>query len=146
MPRHFFKQFGGLKKVQAAQAIAATMVLGLIYWLSTVIPPGPMTWALAIPADLIIALTALARVNDLDPAHTGFRWQIRKIGYMLAAVAAVGYIFLELEGRPQYPPWKSLMLQWGVALTWLTTPGLPPWHRYINGDFRKKEIKDGSQV
>lgn len=142
MPRQFFKQFASLKKLHAAQSVCATAALGLVYWLSTVVPPGPLTWALAIPADLVIALTALARLNDME--SNGFRWQIRRIGFLLAGVAAVGYIFLQLEGKPQFPPWKSVMLQWGVALAWLTTPGMPPWHRYISGDFRKKEIKNGS--
>lgn len=144
MPRQFFKQFSGLKKFHAAQAIAAVSALGAVYWLSTVVPSGPLTWALVIPADVIIALTALARLNDMTEKSNGWRGQVRRIGFLLAGVAAVGYIFLELEGRPQYPPWKSVMLQWGVALAWLTTPGMPPWYRYISGDFRKKEIKSGA--
>lgn len=145
MPRQFFKQFVGLKKLHAAQAICATGVLGLVYWLSTVVPSGPLTWALVVPADLIIALTTLARVNDMTQQQTGWRSQLHRISYLLAGVAAVGYLFLELEGHPQYPPWKSVMLQWGIALNWLSAPGLPPWHRYMSGDFLRKEIKDGSQ-
>ena len=144
MPRHFLKQFEGLKTLHAMQAIVATGVVGLFYWLSTVVPTGPISWLVAIPADIIIALTALARLNDMPKDQTSKRSQVRRLGFLMAGVAAVGYIGIALGGPPQYPPWKSVMLQWGVALAWLTTPGMPPWWRYISGDYRKKEIKDGS--
>jgi hypothetical protein len=33
------------------------------------------------------------------------------------------------------------MLRVGVAATWMTTPFMPPWHRYMSGEFRKLVVE-----
>lgn len=37
---------------------------------------------------------------------------------------------------PAFPTWRAVVLLWGFALTWLTTPDHPPWDYYITGKYR----------
>jgi hypothetical protein len=35
-----------------------------------------------------------------------------------------------------FPSWREVILRWGMALVWLTTPHMPPWWRYISGRYK----------
>lgn len=84
-----------------------------------------------IPAFLIL-VTALARLNDIKKTQTQKRWWIRRVGLLLVFVGMVlfigGFFFTYATGWRQIMALCSL---WGVLLTWMTTPGMPPWHKYI---------------
>lgn len=127
----------------AVGALVTITLLAATYLVSSQVPPSLVTWALALPADIIILLTAIARLNDLGTEKHSKRWQVRRMGFIFAGVAALGFILTPFETIPQYASWKGLLLHWGVALTWFTTPNMPPWWKYINGDFRKGAGGDG---
>ncbi len=130
------------KNKQALPAIfAAAVILSLFYFITSV-PMGWISWGIAVPAWLIIAITALARLYDIK--HLGWHWQVRRIGMVLAGVGAVTLIAAPLldEGI-WFPTWRAVLLYWGFALTWLTTPAMPPWHKYISGEWKLKKGQQG---
>lgn len=94
---------------------------GLLQWL---VAPGALTYVAGFPALILILLTALARVNDIKDHQTSLRWQARRTFLVFAAGGAV-YMLATV------PTWGMVLLYWGVAGTWLTTPGQPPWHQYL---------------
>ncbi len=104
------------------------VMLGM-YFLSMFVAPGAVTFALSAFALTIILITALARVNDINIKLTGIRWGARRLGLLMTAAGAAGVILLGDEP----PAWKDTMLHLGVALTWFTTPNMPPWWKWISG-------------
>ena len=76
-------------KLQWKSFLVACVLILAIYWFSLYIPPGWATWWLIAPATLIVAITALARVNDIGPERMGKRWQVRKVGLILAGAGSV---------------------------------------------------------
>jgi hypothetical protein len=120
--------------------VSASLLLG-IFELSIHVPRGWASWAVGVPASSVIVLTALARANDIRHDMVGVIWHLRRLGYVASGTAAVTYLAAPLAYTPLWPSWRAGLLQWGIALAWITTPGLPPWNRYITGKFRKKEMK-----
>lgn len=136
--------FEGAKTVAKQQAIPATISASMlwgIFELSVHVPRGWASWAVGAPASFILFLTAIARCNDISTEHTGFIWHLRRLGFVSTGTAAVTYLTVPLAYVPLWPSWRAGLLQWGVALAWLSSPGLPPWKRYITGKFKKKEMK-----
>ena len=88
---------------------------------------------LIVVAAIIILVTAVARINDIKKEQKSKRWWARRIGLFLVSVAMImvvaSYFFTQ---GPHWFQIARLFTLWGVALTWLTTPGLPPWWRYIS--------------
>lgn len=85
-----------------------------------------------IPA-LILLATAVARVNDIKKEQNSKRWWVRRLGLLLVSVSMI--IFIASHFLVASPYWKAIMTLtglWGFALTWITTPGMPPWHKYIS--------------
>lgn len=107
-------------------------VVGLLYTLGVTVKPGWLTYAIQLPALIIIALTALARVNDIREDRVTWHWQARRLFLSMAGTAGVAFIFAPF-GDGEFPTWRGLLVAWGVAGTWLTTPGMPPWSEYIFG-------------
>lgn len=124
-----------LKKNQRA-SFAATAALLLLYAASVWLPSGVITHLLASVPAAAIGITALARVNDLSEDHASNRWQIRRLGLILAGVASVIYILGGLAAATHPIEWREVLLLYGVAFTWVTTPDQPPWWQYITGEKR----------
>jgi uncharacterized membrane protein YdjX (TVP38/TMEM64 family) len=84
-----------------------------------------------IPAFLIL-ITALARLNDIKRSQNSKRWWVRRLGLLGVFVSMTMFIagfFFTFA-----PYWKQVIALaglWGVLLTWMTTPGMPPWWKYI---------------
>ena len=85
-----------------------------------------------IPA-LLILVTAVARVNDIKRTQNGKRWWARRIGLGLVAVSMVIMISAYFTvAAPYWNPIMRLTGLWGFCLTWITTPGMPPWWKWIS--------------
>lgn len=122
------------------QQLLPTVLLMLavlsLYGLSVAVPAGPLSYAASVPALTIVWLTAVARVNDITAP--GRRWHVRRFALVLVGTGAVA-----LLARPffivsaPYPTWIELYFVWGFALTWMTTPNMPPWFRYISGSIAR---------
>jgi hypothetical protein len=110
----------------------------LLYILGVTVDPGWVTYIIQLPALLIISLTALARVNDIGPERTGWEWHTRRVALSLAGAAAISLVVSPFSGG-EFPTWRGLALTWGVAGAWLTTPGMPPWAKYIAGKVKLPE-------
>jgi len=86
----------------------------------------------------IVFLTSLARLNDITAM--GKRWQIRRLGLILTGASSVVLVVAPIiDETYAWPTWRFVALSWGFALTWLTTPGMPPWHKYISGEYKQKK-------
>lgn len=116
--------------------MVSTVVLFAVYFASIYAPPGIVTYLLALPPSLIVLVTALARLNDMGVDKREFHWHLRRAAFVLAGAAAGMVIFAPLSASPTVP-WRSVVLLWGVALAWLTTPNAEPWWPYITGAYRE---------
>lgn len=123
---------------QGVALILAAFCLVLLLWGITQITPGWFSWFVTLPAHIIIILTALARVKDIKDMK--LRSQVRRMGLTMVATASVTLaaspFFLTLG---DFPTWKSVLLLWGIAMTWFTTPNQPPWWKYIAGELRHED-------
>lgn len=111
--------------------IAAAAVGGLFLYLTgTTVETGWGTYAIQLPALFIIAVTALVRVNDISQKKKGAVWNVRRVGLSFAGAAALSFVFTPWM-YDEFPSWRELLLSWGFALTWLTTPDQPPWWKKV---------------
>jgi len=123
------------KKAPIAGILAAAAVLLTLFIIGDGTPPSWLTWAATVPAWVIIGLTASARLHDIT--ELGKRWFIRRLGMILAASGALALIAAPLLGYSNsFPTWRGSCMYWGFALSWLTTPNMPPWWKYISGDYK----------
>lgn len=78
---------------------------------------------------VLVSVTMLARAND-QRFRPGWQWRMRLVGFMLAGSAPIGIIGYEvmfLDGPTIY----ETVFRVGLAFVFLTTPGQPPWHKWI---------------
>ena len=139
------KFFNSLRKKAALNALPVAVtasILAGLYALGVVVDAGFITYLVSLPALAVIATTALARVNDIREEHVGWQWQLRRVGLTLVGTAAVVGAYSPIVHPSTYPTWKTLVLYYGFALTWLTTPNMPPWWRYISGESKGKNTGD----
>lgn len=119
------------------------------YAASVLIPAGWTTYTISTICLLLIAVTALARVNDIPVGNISPRWQVRRLGLILVAAACVGMVFAPWVSETTecaLPEWRDVMLHMGVTFTWMTTPMMPPWNRYITGHYRKVQVEVADDV
>lgn len=114
-------------------AIGMGVVMLGFYLISTYVPPGAVTFCLSLVSLSMVIVTALARVNDIAK-ETGWNWSLRRLALIATGASAVGIL---LSNSP--PTWENTMLHMGIALTWFTTPGMPPWWKYIAGKTDEQE-------
>lgn len=94
---------------------------------------GWFAWSLALPPAVIIIITAWCRVTDIAPNRIGWHWQARKVGLVLSGSGAAAVISAPFTEYQLFPSWEVLVMMWGFALAWLTTPNMVPWWKYITG-------------
>lgn len=124
------------------QLLILSLVVQIVFWMGTSLTPGWTTWAVCLPAWTIVVLTAASRIRDISAI--GKRWMVRRLGLLLVGAAALSSAAAPLLGYSNsFPTWRSVFLIWGFALCWLTTPQLPPWWAYINGDIK---LRKGQQA
>lgn len=88
---------------------------------------------LIVIAATLILITAVTRLNDIRRTQTSKRWWARRVGLLLVSVSMVMMIASYFTVATPY--WNQIMRLtglWGFALTWITTPGMPPWWKYIS--------------
>ena len=88
---------------------------------------------LCVIAAVIILITATARLNDIKRERTEKRWWIRRVGLLLVAVSMV--LLIASYFTVSSPHWNDIMRLcglWGFTFTWVTTPGMPPWWKWIS--------------
>lgn len=119
------------------------VVVMMFYASSVLVAPGWLTYLLSAGSMIVVAVTALARLDDISPDQCSARWQVRRAGLIMVGAASIGIgvepvTVLAFKGVPMtdFPSWKEVMVRLGFALTWVTTPHMPPWWRYISGEFK----------
>lgn len=129
-------------KVKRSVVTATALLMG-IYGCTIAIKPGLLTTVLSTIPLLGIAATALARVNDIGQGKNSKRWQVRRVGLTMAGVGALALCTAPIMGLDGPPLWKDVVFKWGIFLTWLTTPHMPPWWKYItHKDVSDELVKD----
>ena len=128
--------------INSVPVAVTAIILAALYALGLVVEPGLVTYVVSLPALAVIATTALARVNDIKKESHEWQWQLRRVGLTLVGTAAVVGVYSPITDPATYPTWKTLVLYYGLALTWLTTPNMPPWWKYISGAAPKKTSGD----
>lgn len=96
----------------------------------------------AVPAWIVVIITAAARLHDLGREHWALRYHVRRVG--LTGVGAIAAIMLSTPFTADHwlyadPTWRTAMIAWSWALVWLTTENMPPWWDYILGVHRQTE-------
>lgn len=128
--------------------VCVVVALMAFFAAASFIPSGWLTYALNALAVAILGVTALARVNDIPHTEVSPRWQFRRAGLIAVGTASfttIVYPWLT-DSQIWFPPWRSVLLHWGVAITWMTTPMMPPWHHYISGEFKKLRVEVPNNV
>lgn len=135
MKTHITSKLGINFYDQKVAFIIAALLLAVFYPIALSLRPGWGTWLLTAPAFCIIMITAMARLRDIQ--HMGKRWQLRRLGLIFVGSGALVFCIDPFVGRLEmFPSWKTTLLSWGFALSWLTTPNMPPWWRYISGEYK----------
>lgn len=127
-----FVEAKDIARIQAKPFMFVLAVLAIVYLASSLYEPGWITYAASVPPSLVITLTALARVNDMGPEAMRGKDHLRRFGLIFSGTGAVMVLFW--PATDTFPiSWRLVVLLWGVACTWITTPGMPPWQDYITG-------------
>lgn len=132
----------GLRSTWKPMLLAA-LVLLLIYLLVVSVEPGWVTYILSMPALIVVAATALIRANDIPTEFDGRMWHVRRFGLILVGLGSCWLLAMPLGDHTDFPTWKEVLLRWGFALTWLTTPNMPPWWYYVTGQYKEIDPTTG---
>lgn len=84
-------------------------------------------------AALLILATAVARLNDIRKSQTSKRWWVRRLGLLMVSVSMVMFIASYFTvAAPYWADALQIIGFYGFLLTWMTTPGMPPWWKYVS--------------
>ena len=125
-----------LGKLQWKPFSISVLILLTIYYLSGVVEPGWWTYGLMLPSAIIVVATAYARLNAIGPELMGWNWQLRRIGFTIIGGATISMLGTPFLDHPVFPTWRTVLIMWGLASAWLTTPNMVPWDWYIAGKYR----------
>lgn len=120
-------------RLQWKPILVAVLLVLALYFCAVNIYPGWFTYILSSVALLIVAVTSLVRANLIGPERSEKRWHVRRFGLVLVGLASVWLLLMPFGMVWDFPTWKETLLRWGFALSWLTTPGMPPWWRVVTG-------------
>lgn len=92
-----------------------------------------------LPPLLVLTITSLVRANDIGWAKKNWHWNLRRMALVCVGSSSAGLIFTPLWffNWPRLFVFCVLALVYGFAAAWLTTPGMPPWWRYITGQYKR---------
>lgn len=119
--------------------LAFLLILGIVS-LQGRIAPSVWTWAGSLPALAIVFITATARIRDIS----GNSWisYLRRVSMAVCVLgAAMGILIPLIPGEPM-PTWRNVVVAWGWAGTWFTTPNVGPWWAYISGESKLKRNQE----
>lgn len=115
-------------------SLGAVAVCGSIFYLQATVTPGMISYLASLPALAIILITVLARLDDINLSQKSRNWQLRRLGLIMVGLGTFQLVLAPFGEHPKFPSWIGVMLAWGVALTWFTTPKMPPWWKYVTGE------------
>lgn len=132
-----------MTKIRAHAGAAGFLIVVAmaVYYASITTSPGPLTLGISFVAMFVLGITALARLDDIEIEQSSSRWQVRRAG-LIMSVGGAGMLVVSplanwISGALiHYPTWSETILYCGVALTWITTPHMPPWWRYVTGQYK----------
>ena len=126
------------KYSNATAAVITSVAITTAYFVGLYVGNSIWSYVVAMPALAVLLITAIARVNDISNAKTSKRWQVRRAGLSIVAGSSATLLVATMVGA--HMGWGTAALIWGFAMTWLTTPEMPPWWRWISG--RDQTISD----
>lgn len=126
-------------KGKLLSAVSALACLAIAYYAIEQPYPSVAAWVVGLPAAAIVSITAVVRGNEIPVEVDSWRSHLRRAGFFFSGIGAVNFIMTPLIWG--WPSWYSLLLLWGIAAAWLTTPNMPPWWDYVTGK-KKLRYKD----
>lgn len=103
------------------------------YALTMFLQPGWGTYAIALPAYLIVGLTCFARANAI--VGDDVRHNVRRFGFTIMTGLEFMLIVEPIFGS--FPRWPRVFGNWALVMIWMTTEGLPPWWELITGQWKE---------
>lgn len=83
---------------------------------------------------VLIATIMYARLNDLRlKKRKGWGWRVRMVGFVLCGTGSVSLIAHDWLLMTRDFTWSEVMFIGGAALTFATTPHLPPLWGWLSG-------------
>lgn len=139
--KHFFGQFfpkDNLRNNIIPVALISIAAIS-VYILSLHVETGIRTYLASCVCLCGIGATALARISDIKAEQNTPRWHVRRFGLGMVFAGSIWLMLAPVLSGAPYPGWRNLMFQFGILLVWVTTPGMPPWWRYISGEYRSND-------
>ena len=134
MPIKTAKRFWMRERYRGVISALTAGAIAVGYVLTKDVAPGWASYFTSLPALVGVLITVLARVNDLGPDKIGWHWQIRRVGLTMVGATAAAFMYSPFSESQTFVTWLGCFAWWGFFLTWLTTPSMPPWHKYVFGD------------
>ena len=99
---------------------------------------GLYDWLLMLAA-FVILLIAVARINDIKPSQNSKRWWARRVGLLMVFVSMTMFIAAYFTvTAPYWEPTRRALMFYGFMISWITTPGQPPFWKYISKNDAKE--------
>lgn len=128
------------------QAVGLLALLGM-WTLSYYADRTLVGYLSAIPPAIVIAITCIVRAHDMREDEWDFKSVVRRIAFLLAVVASVRFTSRWLSRPGDYPDWGVIVGLWAWAGILFTTPGMPPWWKYIHGEAKaERRRKDDNRA
>lgn len=99
--------------------------------------PGWGSYLATFPALSIIAATSLVRIVDMQGWE--IHHAIRRTGFLMVLAFATAIAVSPFTDTPTFPTWTMMVGCWGLAGCWLTTPNMPPWWKWVSGQYKYKD-------
>lgn len=132
-------------KIHWRAAVMLVVAVLSMYCLASFVSVGWITYGLSVFSLLMMCVTCLGRLNDIGTDKVGHRWNMRRLGFVMVGLSTVTLLGMPLLGAMDAPSWSEVFLRWGVMLVWLTTPGMPPWTKWIWDRVFPHEVYDGPE-
>lgn len=120
-------------------ACVAALVISGFQYAASHWAPGWGSYFVTAPAVLAIIVTCVARLDDIGLEQRAANWQARRLGLILTAVGCIYLLLGPFSEDVIFPGWIGGMIAWGVTLTWVTTPNMVPWWKFITGEYRTRK-------
>lgn len=125
---------GTPKEVVKRQILPSLIMIVMFvggYFLTVLVPPGPLTWAISSAALFMIWVTVVARVNDMSSKDDTLVTHFRKFSLVCAGCGAILICLQVVTDFNTHPTWGETMFRVGIAGMLMTTGNMPPWWKYI---------------
>lgn len=139
MPIAKFEQWmtrGSSLSRKLKQGSFGILALGITY-AASLLDPGWVSYFISLPAFAVIAATATSRIVDMQGWE--LHHAVRRTGFLLMIAYVAAMTISPFTETPTFPSWYAVVGTWGLTMCWLTTPNMPPWWKWVSGQYKYKD-------